>query len=419
MGVAIRRPRLARASLISHVINGFVAPGFEAVREQFEANFARRREIGAAVAAYQRDAKVVDLWGGLSDPARDAPWLQDTLVLVYSTSKGLAAMTIALAHSRGLLDFDERVATYWPEFAQNGKAWITVRQLLAHEAGLPIVDEPLDAAKLADFDALAAAIARQRPVWAPGTKHGYHGVSLGWYEGELIRRVDPKRRSLGRFFADEIARPLGLEFYFGLPPEVPAERVASIQASRSLRDLLQLRNLPPGMLLAFARPKSLTARAFTNPRFRSAAAVDSPEYRAVEFPAGGGIGQVRGIARAYAAFAAGGSELGITPETMRELSRPVNAPAGGWRDEILKIETAFSLGFVKPSPEFHFGASASAFGHPGAGGSFAFADPERQVAFAYAMNRLGSHLNNDPREKALRDALYDCLDSRSEPALRR
>ena len=204
------------------MINGFVAPGFEAVREQFEANFARRREIGAAVAAYRRDAKVVDLWGGLSDPSRGARWLEDTLVLVYSTSKGLSAMTIALAHSRGLLDYDERVATYWPEFAQNGKDQITVRQLLAHEAGLPVVDEPLDAAKLADFDALAATVARQRPVWEPGTKHGYHGLSLGWYEGELIRRVDPKRRTLGRFFADEIARPLGLEFYFGLPPQVGA-----------------------------------------------------------------------------------------------------------------------------------------------------------------------------------------------------
>ena len=397
------------------MVNGFVAPGFEAVREQFEANFARRREIGAAVAAYRRDAKVVDLWGGLSDPSRGARWLEDTLVLVYSTSKGLSAMTIALAHSRGLLDYDERVATYWPEFAQNGKDQITVRQLLAHEAGLPVVDEPLDAARLADFDALAATVARQRPVWEPGTKHGYHGVSLGWYEGELIRRVDPKRRTLGRFFADEIARPLGLEFYFGLPPQVGAQRVASIQASRSLRALLQLRHLPRGMLFAFTRPSSLTARAFTNPRFRSPAAVDSPRYRAVEFPAAGGIGQVRGIARAYAAFAVGGSELGVTPETMRELSRPATSPSGGWRDEILKVDTAFSLGFVKPSPGFDFGTSASAFGHPGAGGSFAFADPERQVAFAYAMNRLGAHLNNDPREKALRDAFYDCLDSGSEP----
>src|SRR5919199_472754 len=254
------RPR--RGSGAATVIQGSVVPGFEPVREEFEANFARRREVGAAVAAYREGEKVVDLWGGLSDRSRGTPWREDTLVLVYSTSKGLSAMTIALAHSRGLLDFEERVATYWPEFAENGKHEITVRQLLGHEAGLPVVDEPLDAEKLADFDGLAAAIARQRPAWEPGTRHGYHGVSLGWYEGELIRRVDPKRRTLGRFFAEEIARPLGLEFYFGLPADVPAERVASIQASRSLGALIELRNLPRGMLLGFARRRSLTARAF-------------------------------------------------------------------------------------------------------------------------------------------------------------
>ena len=222
-------------------------------------------------------------------------------------------MTIALAHSRGLLAYDERVATYWPEFAQNGKDQITVRQLLAHEAGLPVVDEPLDAGKARRFRRPRSDDRAPAAGWEPGTKHGYHGVSLGWYEGELIRRVDPKRRTLGRFFAEEIARPLGLEFYFDCRHGVGAERVASIQASRSLRALLQLRHLPRGMLLAFTRPTSLTARAFTNPRFRSPAAVDSPRYRAVEFPAAGGIGQVRGIARAYAAFAVGGSGLGGDP----------------------------------------------------------------------------------------------------------
>ena len=393
------------------MVQGCVAKGFEEVREQFELNFARRREVGAAVAAFHRGEKVVDLWGGWRDPERAEPWQQDTLVLVYSTSKGLAAMTIALAHSRGWLDYDERVAAYWPEFAQNGKEHITLRQLLAHQAGLPVVDEPLDARKLADFDALAAAIARQRPAWKPGTRHGYHGVSLGWYEGELIRRVDPQHRTLGRFFAEEIARPLGLEFYYGLPPHVASERLAPIQASRPLRELRELRNLPRGMVLAAMRRGSLTARAFANPKFRSPAAVDTPEYRAVEFPAGGGIGQVRSIARAYAAFAAGGAELGITPETMNELKQPATPPSGGSRDLVLKVDTAFSLGFVKPTPTFRFATSASGFGHPGAGGSFAFADPDREVAFAYAMNKLGYHLRDDPREKALRDALYRCLDS--------
>ena len=284
-----------------------------------------------------------------------------------------------------------------------------MRQLLAHQAGLPVIDERLDARRLADFDGLAAAVARQRPAWTPGTRHGYHGVSLGWYEGELIRRVDPRHRTLGRFFAEEIARPLGLEFYFGLPKDIPPERVAPIQASRTLRSLLQLRKLPLGMVLGFARRKSLTRRAFANPKLRGPAELDTPEYRALEVPAGGGIGQVRSIARAYAAFASGGAELGIAPQTMEELKRPATPPTRGDRDLVLRVRTAYSLGFVKPSRQFRFGSSHAAFGHPGAGGSFAFADPDREVAFAYAPNRLGYPLPDDPREKALRDAVYRSL----------
>ena len=397
-------------SLALRMVEGWTAPGFEEVRRGFERNFAYRRELGAAVAAYHRGEKVVDLWGGVRDPSLGDPWREDTLVMVYSTSKGVAAMTLALAHARGWLDYDERVAAYWPEFAQQGKGDVTVRQLLAHQAGLPVIDEPLDARMLRDFDGLAAAVARQAPAWPPGARHGYHGVSLGWFEGELIRRVDPAHRTLGRFFAEEIAAPLGLEFYFGLPADVPAARVAPIQAGSRARAVLAFRTMPSRFLIGMGRPSSLTARAFANPPFRTTAGVDTPEYRAVEFPSGGGIGQVRSIARAYAAFAAGGAELGIGPATMAELCAPPRAPSGGSHDLVLRVESAYALGFVKPSPHLRFGSGMSAFGHPGAGGSFAFADPEREVAFAYAPNRHGWHLVDDPREKPLRDALYRCVD---------
>jgi CubicO group peptidase (beta-lactamase class C family) len=393
------------------VIGGSVSPGFEDVRREFERNFAERDELGAACAAYLDGAKVVDLWGGVRDARSGEPWDEDTLVLVYSTSKGLAAMTLALAHSRGWLDYDERVATYWPEFAQAGKAAVTVRQLLGHEAGLPVVDEPLDATMLQDFDRLAEAIARQRPLWEPGTRHGYHGVSLGWYEGELIRRVDPKRRTLGRFFAEEIAAPLGLEIYFGAPEDLPRERLARIERVPGWKALPKTRDLPRPMALAMLNPRSLTFRTFANPRLRRPADLDRAEYRRVEFPAGGGIGSARDIARAYAALVAEPPELGLTAATLEELIRFPATPARGWRDMVLKVPTAFSLGFARPLGEFRFGSSERAFGHPGAGGSFAFADPDRRVAFAYVMNRMGFHLNDDPREKALRDALYRCLDT--------
>ncbi|MEA2475153.1 MAG: hypothetical protein QOE06_3068 [Thermoleophilaceae bacterium] len=390
------------------MIGGSVAHGFESVRHVFERNLADGRELGAACAAYVGGEKVVDLWGGIRDARSGARWDEDTLVLVYSTSKGLAAMTLAMLHSRGRLDYDERVATYWPEFAQNGKERVTVRQLLAHEAGLPVVDERLDPKLIADFDRLAEVIARQRPLWEPGARHGYHGISIGWYMGELVRRVDPEHRTLGRFFAEEIARPLELEVYFGVARDLPKRRIARIERA-ALRSLPGLRDMPPRMALAMANPRSVTFKAFANPRVYSPATFDSRHYRHLEFPAGGALGTARSIARAYSAFAVREPELGITPATMAELTAPPRPPRRGWHDEVLKVDTAFSLGFARPHGEMDFGFSKSAFGHPGAGGSFAFADPEAEVSFAYVMNRMGFHIANDPREKALRDALLRCV----------
>ena len=350
----------------------------------------------------------MDLWGGRREATTAEPWLEDTLVMVYSTSKGMAAMAIALAHSRGLLDLDATVAGYWPEFAAAGKEAITVRQLLSHQAGLSAVDERLDAETLADLDAVAAAIARQPPAWEPGTRHGYHPFSIGWYENELIRRVDPEGRSLGRFFAEEIARPLGLEFYFGVPDDVPAERVASIKGFTRLSALVHLRAMPPRMIAGFARRGSLTYRAFSNPMLRGPADLDTPEYRAVELTAAAGVGQVRSIAKAYGELATGGRQLGISDSTLAELTGPPRPPSKSVVDLVLKVPAYYAAGFMKPSDVWPF-ASPSAFGHPGAGGSFAFADPEAQLGFAYAPNRLGHHLRDDPREKALRDAVYRCL----------
>ncbi len=393
--------------------------GFEEVRDQFRANFVRGDELGAACAVYHRGEKVVDLWGGYLDAGRQDRWEEDTLVLVYSTSKGMAAIAVAVAHSRGLIDYDEKVATYWPEFAQNGKAEITVRQLLSHQAGLSGLDWRINPTRLADLDGLAAALARQKPAWKPGTRQGYHALTLGWYEGELIRRVDPEHRSLGRFFADEVAAPLGLEFYFGLPPDLSPERVASVKGGSIASLLVHARTMPAGMIASFIRPGSHTQRAFGNPRMRNVSDLDRPAYRAVEIPAGGGIGQVRSIARAYSDMAAGGSELGLTQETMDEITAPPRPPSGNPRDLVLWVPAAYSLGWVRPTGDFLFGRGQRSFGHPGAGGSFGFADPDAEVGFAYAPNRLGHHLRDDPREKALRDALYRCLNRKPAAARRR
>ncbi len=204
-----------------HRIEGSVSGGFEPVRDAFVENFTERGELGGACCIYLHGEKVVDLWGGVRDRESGEPWRDDTMVVVHSTTKGLAAMVMALAHSRGLLDYDERVCTYWPEFAQAGKEQITVRQLLAHQAGLFAFDEKVDREVVADLDRLAEIMARQRPAWEPGERQAYHAISLGFYESELVRRIDPQHRSLGRFFDEEIAKPLDLHFYIGLPDSIP------------------------------------------------------------------------------------------------------------------------------------------------------------------------------------------------------
>lgn len=212
----------------SQSVEGYVTHGFESVRETFGENFVRRHELGGACCAYLQGEKVVDLWGGNRDQHTTEPWDEDTMVIVYSATKGLAAMTLALAHSRGWLDYEERVCTYWPEFAQQGKERITVRQLLAHQAGLYALDVPLDRELVSDFDRLAVVLARQRPAWEPGIRQAYHAITLGFYEAEILRRIDPRHRSLGQFFQDEIATPLGLDVYIRLPEDIPNSRFATM-----------------------------------------------------------------------------------------------------------------------------------------------------------------------------------------------
>ena len=384
-------------------VEGFVAPGFEEVRTRFEQNFAERGEIGAAVAAYWQGEKVVDLWGGRRSPDDDAPWNEDTMVVVMSTTKGLAAMTLAVANARGWLDYDAPVSRYWPEFAQNGKADVTVRQLLAHEAGLVLLDEKLTIEKLHDLDYVARVLARQKPAWTPGTRHGYHTMTLGLYMQELIRRVDPQHRTLGRFFHEEIARPLDLEFYIGLPRDIPAERLATLKTMSWTRAFMALRNTPLVLLKKVLQPASLLRRSFVG------LSLDWNDRRSfdVEVPAGNGVGTARAIARAYSAHAEGGAELGITPMTFARVTLPPKADPSP--DIVIGLPAYFSLGFLRPGPEVAFGSTPRAFGAPGAGGSFAFADPDAHLGYAYVMNKLDFWLMDDPREKALRDAIYRAI----------
>ena len=390
-------------------IEGFVAPEFHDVRREFERNFTARGEQGAACAIYHRGRKVVDLWGGHRCALNSLPWTERTLSLAFSVSKGMAAAAMAVAHSRGLFDLDEPVAHYWPEFHQRGKGHITVRQLLAHQSGLIAIDQPMTVQELGDHSALAEILARQKPAWPAGMRHGYHTLTLGWYQSELIRRVDPQRRSLGAFFHDEVAAPLQAEFYIGLPKHIDEQRLARTKGFHRLSLLWHLGELPIGMVLSGIWPRSFVARSVNALRLQNPADIGNPGLRDVEIPSANGIGEARAIARIYGSLATGGRELGITPRTWRELTAPATPPQLGVRDAILKMDTQYGFGFSRPSRAMQFGSGPSAFGCPGAGGSFGMADPEEQLGFAYVTNKMGYRIFDDVREKAVRDACYQCL----------
>jgi CubicO group peptidase (beta-lactamase class C family) len=395
-------------------VEGFVNPGFQSVQRAFGENFASRRELGGGCCAYVHGAKVVDLWGGVRNQRTGEPWQRDTMVIVYSATKGLAAMTLAIAHSRGWLDYDERVCIYWPEFAQRGKERITVRQLLSHQAGLYRLDVPVDRALVADRDRLADVLARQKPAWPAGERQAYHAITLGFYESEILRRIDPRHRSVGQFFQDEIATPLDLDVYIRLPEDVPNSRLATISRPSALE---MFRGFPLRLAVDAMNRRSRISMALRGSELPH----HEPDIyaRNFEVPSGGAVGTARAIARAYSAFATGGEELGLKRQTLALLTAPAVPPSLGFYDECMKnTGVQFSLGFMKSSPTLRFG-SPSAFGSPGAGGAMGFADPEAGLGYAYVTSRMGTRLTGDPRDLALRDALNASLAGLPEAMHRR
>ena len=382
-------------------IHGFASKGFEAVRDAFIQNFTRRNELGGACCIYRHGEKVVDLWGGIRDKATGSFWEEDTMTLVYSATKGMAAMTLAVAHSRGWLDYEERVGAYGPEFAQQGKDKMTVRHLLAHQGGLHAFHAKVDRSVIADLDRLAQVIAQEKPAWPPGERQSYHVITLGFYEGELLRRVDPQHRTLGQFFQDEIATPLGLDFYIRLPESIPNDKLAPLDPADMMRTL---RDMPLWGAVTTLYPRSHMFRAAViNPGTQVPHDPDTVYARNLEIPSGGGVGTARAIAHAYGVFANGGAELDLRPETLAALAAPAVPPRRGFFDECIKGELRFSLGFMKPSKNWPFGHE-DAYGAPGAGGALGYADPQTGIGYAYVTNRMGG-ISGDPRDVALRAAM--------------
>jgi deazaflavin-dependent oxidoreductase (nitroreductase family) len=389
-------------------VDGVVSPGFEPVRDAFVANLTERHELGGAVCAVVDGEVVVDLWGGLRDAVTGAPWRRDTMTLVHSSTKGLSAAVLALLHSRGLLDYDERVATYWPEFAQAGKEDITVRRLLAHQAGLFAFDERVDRDVVADLDRLAGVMESQRPAWPPGERQAYHAITLGFYENELVRRLDPGHRTIGRVLAEDVVGPLGVgeEVYLGTPTSVPDERLAALVPPPLWA---RVTGMPLRLTLDAMRRRSVLYRSLVaNPGTGFYVDPEHVIVRELEVPSGGAVATARALATVYGAFASADGPLELRPETLEALAAPATPPRRGWYDECLRGPARFSLGFMKPDAELDFGSDA-AFGAPGAGGSMGFADPARRLGYGYVTDRMGTRLQGDPRDLALRAALGTVL----------
>lgn len=389
------------------VLEGRYEPDFAEVADEFVKNFRERDEVGAAVSLKHEGRTVVDLWGGMASRSAETPWTRDTVCVVFSCTKGAVAICAHMLASRGLLDIEAPVAEYWPEFAKNGKEKTTVRMMLDHSVGLPAWKTPLKANACLDWDYMVEALENEEPFWEPGTRNGYHMISFGWTVGELVRRVSGK--SLGTFFREEVAAPLGIDFWIGSPPEVE-ERIAPV-----------IQFVPPpgaepaefGQALLADRQSIQALSLFNNGGFQA----NSPECHAAEIGGGGGISNARGLAGMYEPFANGGALNGREFVDAAQLQCMGRISVATNRDATLLVPTRFALGFMKSMDNRRrvFGAkdsvvlSSAAFGHVGAGGSIGFADPVENLSFGYAMNRMGQGILLNERGQSLVDAAYRSL----------
>ncbi len=383
-------------------IQGTVEDGFGAVADAFAQNFAQRGELGAAFALYVDGRPRVDIWAGIADKASERPWTDETLQLVFSTTKGAAAVCVARLVEAGLVSYDDPVCAHWPEFAANGKESVTVGQMMSHQAGVPFVDEPLSFDQIMDVAPVVDALARQAPVWTPGTAHGYHALTYGWLAGELVRRVDG--RTLGQYFADDVAAPLGLEFWIGLPASEEI-RVSTLESAPPPTDpeafALMMQVMGPGTMgfKALTMNGSLIALDPRQNHFNTRA------VHATEMPAANGITTARSLARMYAATIGevDGVRL-VAPDTVDRM----RAEAVDGTDACLVVPSRFGMGFMLDG-ELTPMLGPGSFGHAGAGGSLGYADPESGAAYGYVMNQMQSGIAGDPRTVALNDAVRACL----------
>ena len=394
-------------------LEGFVADGWGAVRDAFASNLDSREDIGAGVAVFHRGELVVDLTGGWRDNAGTIPYTPDTLQLVFSTTKGVVATAVAMCVERGHFRYDDPVAHVWPAFAEAGKADVTIEQLLSHQAGLYTVDGELAFEHVLDWNEMCSRLAATAPRFEPGSQHGYHALTFGWLAGELVRRADG--RNIGRFVAEEIAAPLGAEIYIGLPEELES-RVAPVNTGWAKTTTPAGEAPPASKAGKFATPLPadlpLTQALTLNGAMNVKGGFNRRDLHAAEVPGANGITNARSMATMYAAtmgeVTVGGDRVRlVAPETI-ELATRARTPLR--RDAVLIVNSRFAAGYMLNGDANAFPGDAC-YGHPGAGGSVSFADPSREIAFSYVMNRMTDALLGDPRASRLVEATTRVADA--------
>ena len=393
-------------------IGGYVAAGWEPVREAFAANFESTEEVGAAAAVYHRGVVVADLWGGSFDAAGAAPYTEDTLQLVFSTTKGVTAIALAMCVERGLVGYDDPVSKHWPEFAAHGKADATVAQLISHQCGLYTVDGPISLDEALHWPTVTDRLADTAPRWPIGTQHGYHALTYGWLAGELVRRVDPAQRSLGTFVREEIVEPLGVELWIGLPESLES-RVAPMLSSPPPADpamaAIAAQFIGPGTPAGDALSLNGAFGELGKPLDGGDMAFNTRAVHAAEIPAANCITNARSLAKVYAATMSSVDGVQLLSDEVRNAARATVTPDGE-PDSCLIMNTTFGMGFMTHGP-FSLFSGPGSYGHPGAGGSVAFAQPERDLACAYVMNQMAGNLAGDLRAQAVIDAAAACADA--------
>jgi CubicO group peptidase (beta-lactamase class C family) len=385
-------------------VQGYVDPKYSQIADAFADNFNHHGEVGASLTVYHHHQLVVNVWAGHKDLRKKMKWDNNTVVPIFSTTKAISACCMAICHSKGLFDYEDKVVKYWPDFAANGKENITIAQLLQHRAGLPAIDQKLTVEIIQDRALLESIIAKQKPHWTPGEYQGYHPWNIGWFISALLSKIDPKGRRLKEFLEEEVLPYIDGDVRIGVNDDYQWENVAKlIPFSR-----LKIFSLPFVFVKEFCKPWSLTFRSLLNPAFAvNHINFNKKEILKLEIGGGGGLGNSNGLASLFDGLTNPNHPLYLKPNTLDYLYDYPAPPTYGYQDFILKLDAfRFHGGFMKPSEKHNFSTSKKSFGGFGAGGSFAISDPENNLTCAYTMNKMGHELMNMKREVNIRNEVY-------------